>query len=505
MKRSLLTFALIAALLFCFCACSSRDDSYSGEMNPAGSYNAENADANYVYDEVVENGFSDASENNTSYFSLDRNTASYTYMRREISDGYTVSSDSVRLEEYVNYFSYDYARPTDGEALALSGSVFDCPWNSSHKLLTIGVAADVVEMSDKPNNIVFLIDTSGSMSGDSRLGLIQQAFTMLLENLTDNDRVSIVTYAGNVRTALAGARGSEKTRIANILQDLMAGGSTNGEGGIETAYEVAETYFMANGNNRVILATDGDFNVGISDKDQLKSFISEKRASGIYLSVLGVGMLNTNDTTMKTLAENGNGNYAYLDSVAEARKVLVTELGGTCVTVAEDAKIGVVFNEEVVESFRLIGYETKMMSQEEFEDENKDAGEIGSGHTVTAVYELQLREEATGEIATAELRYKTPPTDSSDDDSSRQKSVSLSFTTDDYTATPSEDCVFIGCVVEYGLLLRNSAYKGDASFEALTQRLQTLQSVTGENANEFRAEFLQLVGKAAELYKAKEG
>lgn len=245
------------------------------------------------------------------------------------------------------------------------------------------------------------------------------------------------------------------------------------------------------GNNRVILATDGDFNVGISNKNQLKSFISEKRNSGIYLSVLGVGMFNTNDTTMKTLAENGNGNYAYLDSVAEARKVLVEEINGTFNVVAKDAKIGVVFNADVVDSYRLIGYESKMMSQEEFDDEQKDAGEIGSGHTVTAVYEVKLKENASGEVATAELRYKNPQTEES-------QSITYTCTTQDYTQTPDEDSVFIGCVVEYGLLLRQSQYKGDASFQSVIQRLETLNCVS---TDQFKAEFLTIVQKAARLYE----
>ena len=376
--------------------------------------------------------------------------------------------------------------------MAVSGSLFDCPWNSENKLFTIGVAAEEISFENPTqNNLVFLIDTSGSMYGDDRLGLIQQAFTMLLENLADNDYVSIVTYAGDCRVALDGARGTEKTKIANVLQDLEASGSTNGSGGIQLAYEEAAKYFVKGGNNRVILATDGDFNVGISNKNQLKSFISEKRNSGIYLSVLGVGMFNTNDTTMKTLAENGNGNYAYLDSVAEARKVLVEEINGTFNVVAKDAKIGVVFNADVVDSYRLIGYESKMMSQEEFDDEQKDAGEIGSGHTVTAVYEVKLKENASGEVATAELRYKNPQTEES-------QSITYTCTTQDYTQTPDEDSVFIGCVVEYGLLLRQSQYKGDASFQSVIQRLETLNCVS---TDQFKAEFLTIVQKAARLYE----
>ena len=487
MKRTLyliLTLTLVVAML---CACSP---SGSFPSDDEGILVVPDSDGNFQYEEIVENGFISTTDQTTSYFSLDRNTASYSLMRRQINSGLTIAPGSVRLEEYVNYFNYDYIRP-ENDALALSGSVFDCPWNSQNKLFTIGVAAEKISFENAvQNNIVFLIDTSGSMYGSDRLGLIQQSFTMLLEYLGDDDYISIVTYAGDSRVALDGARGTEKTQIANVLQDLTAEGVTNGQGGIEKAYAEAEKYFVEGGNNRVILATDGDFNVGIRDKNQLKAFISEKRNSGIYLSVLGVGMFNTNDTTMKTLAENGNGNYAYLDSVAEARKVLVEELNGTFNVVAKDAKIGVEFNSEVVETFRLIGYESKMMSEEEFEDVNKDAGEIGSGHTVTAVYEIKLKENATGNIATAEVKYKHPKTDESD-------SVSKTYTTDDYTQTPDEDSVFIGCVVEYGLLLRESQYKGDASFENVIQRLSALDCV---QTDQFKAEFLQLVQKAEQLY-----
>lgn len=502
MKRIIFVVCLLLAMVLGVSACSAKP------MRPMGpSYDANlglDVQAtpapgdNYQHDAIKENDFSTTDKTNTSYFSLDRNTASYTYMRREIENNSKPSTGAVRLEEYVNYFSYNYARPTEGEQLALSGSLFDCPWNGAHKLFTIGVAAEEVEMGSQPNNIVFLIDVSGSMYGDDRLGLIQQAFTMLLENLTENDRVSIVTYASGVRTALDGTRGSEKTQIANILQDLEAGGSTNGEGGIQLAYQVAQKHFIQGGNNRVILATDGDFNVGVSSKDGLKQLISEKRESGIFLSVLGVGMLNTNDSTMNTLATNGNGNYAYLDSVSEARKVLVNEIGGTFNVVAKDAKIGVTFNKDVVASYRLIGYESKMMSEDEFNDQKKDAGEIGSGHTVTAVYELELKQDAEGEIATAELRYKVPQ---KGDSAEENKSISKTYTTADYTALPDEDSIFIGCVVEYGLVLRDSQYKNDATLTAVKARLETLQSVVGENADQFRAEFLKLVEKAIVLYR----
>lgn len=490
MKHLLSVFILTLASLLILCSCSpsSLSDHY---YNSVISESDSGFFPNYQYDGISENDFVSTAEETSSYFSLDRNTASYSLMRREINQGLTTNANSVRLEEYVNYFNYNYARPSGEDALALSGSVFDCPWNEENKLFTIGIAAEEISFaSDIQNNIIFLIDISGSMFGEDRLGLIQQAFTMLLDNLGDNDYVSIVTYASNCRVALSGARGTEKTKIANVLQDLSASGTTNGSGGIQLAYAEAEKYFIQGGNNRVILATDGDFNVGISDKNQLKNFISEKRQSGIYLTVLGVGMFNTNDSIMKTLAESGNGNYAYLDSVAEARKVLVEELNGTFNVVAKDAKAGVFFDPETVEKYRLIGYESKMLSQDEFYDENKDAGEIGSGHTVTAVYEIKIKDNAAGNIATVEIKYKHP-------ESNENKNITETFTTYDYSANPDEDCIFIGCVVEYGLLLRNSEFKGNADFENVISRLSQLSCV---REDPFKAEFLEIVKKACILY-----
>ena len=493
MKKILSIVLTLALCLVLFAACSAAGDYYDGWYDsPNWLGGADEDGENYQFEEITENNFVSTDDETTSYFSLDRNTASYSLMRRQIEMGLKLNSGSVRLEEYINYFSYDYTRPTGDDALAMSGSVFDCPWNDNHKLLTIGVAAEEVSFENaKPNNIVFLIDTSGSMASADRLPLIQQAFTMLLEYLGEEDTVSIVTYASSERVALEGARGTEKTTIANVLQDLMASGSTNGSGGIQRAYAVAEKYFIEGGNNRVILATDGDFNVGVSSKSGLNSLISEKRASGIYLSVLGVGMYNTNDVTMETLARNGNGNYAYLDSVSEARKVLVEELQGTINVVAKDAKIGVEFNPEVVSKFRLIGYDTKLLTYEQFEDEATDAGEIGSGHTVTAVYELELKQGAAGKIADAEIRYKDPTSDVS-------KSVACAFSTDDYTSAPSGDSLFISCVVEYGLILRESEHKGDASFEHLISRLTSLSSYV--EADQFKSEFVEIVAKAQTIY-----
>ena len=490
LAKLLLPVVTLTCILASCSVSGSRYDSlnhYVPLMSPGDSLD-------YEYDSVMENDFSDPAISPNSTFSLDRNTSSYSYARRILTAGQKVAEDSVRIEEFVNYFSYDYPLPEAGEGLATTAYLADCPWNADSKLFSVGVSAEELSFENRlQNNLVFLLDVSGSMYGDDRLGLVQQAFTMLTEELADADRVSIVTYASGTRVCLEGALGSEKVRISNVLQDLEAGGSTFGQGGIQLAYQTAQKYFIEGGNNRVLLATDGDFNVGISSQDGLKKFISEQRDKGIYLSVLGVGMGNTKDTTMKTLAENGNGNYAYLDSVAEARKVLVEEMGGTLVTVAKDAKINIRFSEEFVEKYRLIGYETKMMSQEEFEDENKDAGEIGAGHTVTAVYEVQLKDGANGNFAEAELRFKDPST-------SENKSITMTCPTSLYEAEANEELTFIGCVTEFGLLLRQSKYMGSANFGSVADRLRTLPSVVGANKNPFRAEFLSLVEKAQSIY-----
>ncbi len=492
-KKGIIISALATvALTLPLAACGMAGGNGGAMRYPECDYIQPGALENYRYDDIIERDFTDASETPDSYFSLDRNTASYSLMRRTINEGRTVGKNSVRIEEYINYFDYDYARPQNGDALAVNGSLFDCPWNDEHKLLTVEVAAETIDFDDRKNNIVFLIDTSGSMYGDDRLGLIQQSFTMLTECLDEHDTVSIVTYAGDSRIALDGESGANKTKIANVLQDLEARGSTFGQGGIENAYKVAERHFTDGANNRVILATDGDFNVGASSKRALERLIRSKRETGIYLSVLGVGMYNTNDTTMKTLAENGNGNYAYLDSVNEARKVLVKELGGTFNVVAKDAKIGVTFDAEAVDKYRLIGYESKMLTQEEFEDEKTDAGEIGSGHTVTALYELALKPEAEGSVAAAEVRYKTPNTEV-------EKSVKFEIAVSDYTHSPDEDHMFIACVAEYGLVLRESKYAADASLLSVVNRLDALDC-TDASADPFKAEFLGLAKKALRLY-----
>lgn len=483
----LLAIVLLTAFVLSACSAAAPGGTYAAMGSPEGGM-LDAALSGENYTEIVENAFVSAKENNTSYFSIDANTAAYPNLRSLIKNGYDIPKDAVRVEEMLNYFHYDYESPTDGSILSLNAALFDTPYNSETKLLTIGLAAQEIEFSEVKNNLVFLIDTSGSMFGEDRLGLVQQAFMMLAENLNPEDRVSIVTYAGSSGVRLEGAFGYEKQKIMAIVEDLEASGSTAGSKGINAAYALAEKYFIEGGNNRVILATDGDFNVGISNTEELKSFISEKRDSGVFFSVFGVGRGNVQMEKMEALALNGNGTCSYIDSASEARRALVEQIGGSMVTVAKDVKAGVVFDPEYVESFRLIGYENKLLTQEEFEDSATDAGELGSGHTVTVVYEVKLTDKALSadaKLATVEIRYKAP--DAKAEDASQQ--LLLDVTGSAYHETMSAQDAFVASVVEFALLLRESEYKGDATYSALLARLEDLDL----SGDEFKAEFRELV------------
>lgn len=497
--KKLLTLMLTGLLVVSVCSCSyapgdaMNDAPYDGGgdylLDATPITGAENSES---YTEIVENPFVLTSEENNSYFSIDANTASYPKLRSLIQNGYEIPKDAVRVEEMLNYFNYDYATPTDGNIFSLTSALFPNPYNSETLFLTIGLAAQEVEFTEIKNNLVFLIDTSGSMFGDDRLGLVQAAFMMLAENLNPEDRVSIVTYAGSDTVALRGAYGYEKQRIMAVIEDLEAGGSTAGSAGITTAYEIAQQYFIEGGNNRVILATDGDFNVGISNTDALEDFISEKRETGVYFSVFGVGYGNLQSEKMEALALNGNGTYSYIDSVKEAKRALVEEIGGSMITVAKDVKAGITFNTEYVESYRLIGYENKLLTEEEFNDENTDAGEIGSGHTVTVVYEITLTELAkaqSGNVAQVAIKYK--PTENVSDDQTKQaeQELLLDIKPSDYHEEMTDTDAFVSSVIEFALLLRNSEYKKDANFETLIVRLDGLDL----QDDAFKQEFRQLV------------
>lgn len=505
MKKILSLIAVLCAscLIFGACAGAPRGNDKDGGLGSSGSNrypedpsagtpdlddDEGNADGGFHYDSVKEVGFIEVSKEANSYFSLDRNTATYSHVRSMIERGYKVAEDSVRIEEMINYFDYDFTAPTD-KAVAVTTALADCPWNSENKIMSVGLKT--TEFKNESNaNYVFLIDVSGSMSGDSRLGLAKKGFNMLLDGLGDKDVVSIVTYASGVKTVLDGGECTEsgKVQIREKISSLVASGATSGGDGLERAYNIAQKHFITGGNNRVIIISDGDFNVGMSSTTQLKEFIQEKAKSGVYLSVIGVGMGNMRDDILETLATCGNGNYAYLDNETEARKVFVDELSGNLFTVAKDAKAGVTFT-DAVEKYRLIGYDTKRISQDDFNNKDADTGEIGSNLCVTALYEIVLAEGADGKLADIEVKYK---------DVTGEEETNESVTSAVSIDTPSsDDLSFISCVAEFGLILRNSAYKSNASLSSVLARLNDLSEYIARDT--YKQEFVTLAGKASEL------
>lgn len=456
------------------------------------------------YNAEKETGFAKASVSPLSTFSADVDTASYSNLRRMIEEGRSleeIPEGAVRIEEILNYFDYDYNLPEGDEPFGVTTQMADCPWNEDNKLLVIGLKSEEIDFSESSSsNLVFLLDVSGSMDEQDKLPLLQRAFGVLAENLTEKDRVSIVTYAGDDRVLLEGVRGDETEKIRDVLNDLEAGGSTNGSKGIETAYELAEEYFIEGGNNRVILATDGDLNVGTTSESELVKLIEEKSESGIYLTVLGFGTGNIKDNKMEALADNGNGNYAYIDSLGEAKKVLVEEMGATLVTVAKDVKLQVEFNTEKVSEYRLIGYENRRLDTQDFEDDTKDAGEIGAGHTVTALYEIVPAQD--GAKTESDLKYSETVTNGSDEwltvsirykEPEEEESILLEYPVDEsvYTENPSDDWKFAAAAAEFGLVVTDSDYKGEASLKNVKSVLKELDI----EDDEYKEEFYYLVKK----------
>ncbi len=462
------------------------------------------------YDKVKENGYIAVANQPLSTFSADVDTASYTNLRRMIEDGYgleDIPKGAVRIEEMLNYFSYDYNLPQGEEPFGVTTVIGECPWNEDAKLLQIGLKTEEIDFSEAPaSNLVFLLDVSGSMNNSDKLPLLQKSFALIAKQLTQKDRVSIVTYAGKDQVVLEGAYGHETGKITQAIEELEANGSTNGSAGIETAYALAEEYFIKGGNNRVILATDGDLNVGVTSESDLEELISEKKETGIFLSVLGFGTGNIKDNKMETLADCGNGNYSYIDSYGEAKKVLVEELGATMVTVAKDVKLQVEFNPAYVKGYRLLGYENRVMAAEEFDDDTKDAGEIGAGHTVTALYEVipvdskqeipvtelkyqngtQTAGIENGEWMNLKIRYKEPEGEES-------KLLEYPISGEAYTEAINEDFYFAAAVAELGLLLRDSEYKKNASFDNVMELLERVNV----QEDEYKDEFGYLVRKLA--------
>ena len=416
--------------------------------------------------------------------------------------------DAVRIEEFINYFCYDYAEPEDDTPFSFNVEVSGCPWNVENMLVHIGLQGKNIALEDlPPNNLVFLIDVSGSMNSPEKLPLLKEALTLLIEEMRSIDRIAMVVYAGAAGVVLPPTSCGEKQKIIHALERLQAGGSTAGGAGIRRAYEVAKQHYDPEGNNRVILATDGDFNVGVSSNSELIRLIEEKREYGIYLSVLGFGMGNYKDSKMEGIADSGNGNYAYIDSVREAKKVLVSELGATLFTIAKDVKIQVEFNPVVVDSYRLIGYENRMLRREDFVDDTKDAGELGAGHTVTALYEIVLAEE--GRETQSELRYSTA--DIKDEAYTSNELLLIKFRykrPEEHVSTliekpipfkpveldnSSNDFRFSAAVAAFGLILRDSVLRGDADYDLV---LQLAEWSIGLDPEWYRKEFIGLVKTA---------
>ena len=437
------------------------------------------ATPNYAH--LAESGFFNTGNEKTTTFSIDVDGASYSNVRRYLSANLVPPPDAVRIEEMLNYFTYSYPQPSDGRPFAMTTEVAGCPWQPGHRLLRIGIQARSIDAWKlAPNNFVFLLDVSGSMQPPERLPLIKSALRMLVDQLRPVDSVAIVVYAGAAGLVLPPT--SDKTKIIEALDRLSAGGSTAGGAGIELAYRVAKENFSSSANNRVILATDGDFNVGTTSTQELTKLIEERRKDGIYLTCIGVGTDNLNDALMESLADKGNGNYYYLDTISEGKKVFVTQLQGTLVTVADDVKVQLEFNPAVVSEYRQIGYENRALANKDFEDDSKDAGELGSGHSVTALYEIATKN--TGSIGTLRLRYKEPSTSSS-------RLMTASIVDDGKSAYEgSPDMQFATAVAEFGMLLRNSKYKGNATYADV---LALARVMRGTDIEGYREEFLRLV------------
>jgi len=463
------------------------------------------------YAEISENPFLEASRAPLSTFSIDVDTASYANVRRYLNNGQLPPKNAVRIEELINYFEYDYPQPVGDVPFSVATETAVCPWNTKHKIVQIGLQGKKVALDNTPPaNLVFLLDVSGSMNSPDKLPLLKEGLRMMVNQLKPQDRVAIAVYAGSSGLVLPSTPVSEKDEIIAALDQLEAGGSTNGGQGIQLAYTVAANNFIQDGNNRVILATDGDFNVGMTGDNALVNLIEQKRKSGIFLSVLGFGTGNLNDSMMEKLADTGNGNYAYIDSQDEARKALGEQVAGTLYTIAKDVKIQVEFNPALVAGYRLIGYENRLLANRDFEDDKKDAGEIGAGHSVTALYEIvpagqkvendgiELKYSPTqkgdtrfnNELMTVKLRYKDP-------EGSQSKLLTMGVLDNDRAvANASDNLRFATAVAQFGMLLRDSRYKGSANFG---NARSLVEGTVSSDLKGYRNEFLGLLDRARNL------
>lgn len=468
------------------------------------------------YGRIQENGFKSVADTPLSTFSIDVDPASYSNMRRFINRGELPPADAIRTEELVNYFSYDYPKPTGNDPVKITVEAGTCTWNTAHRLVRIGLKAKEIPTEQLPaSNLVFLVDVSGSMWGANRLDLVKSSLKLLVNNLRNKDKVAIVTYAGSAGVKLEATSGGDKQKIREAIDELTASGSTAGGAGIHLAYQIAKKNFISDGNNRIILCSDGDFNVGVSSAEGLEQLIEKERKSGVHLTVLGYGMGNYKDKKIQVLAEKGNGNHAYIDNLQEANRVLVGEFGATLHTVAKDVKLQVEFNPSQVQAYRLIGYESRLLKDEDFNNDAKDAGDMGAGHTVTAFYEvipagvkneyvgkvddlkyqkkekMTLKPTGSDELLTVKLRYKAP-----DKDVSRK--MELPFV-DNKGDSVSSDFHFASAVAMFGQLLRDSDFKGTTDYDKV---IKLAKQGLNNDERGYRREFIRLVEAAKGLEKA---
>jgi Ca-activated chloride channel homolog len=477
-------------LLFISLSC----DQQQGDINFTSAYLSDGrldpALQSDRYNDLEENPFVDVSEHPVSTFSIDADGASYANVRRYINDRQPIPKGAIRTEEFLNYFPMNYEDSEDGHPISLNGEISSCPWKEDHRLIRIGIKGNLIPQHDLPaSNLVLLIDVSGSMNDTDKLALLKKAFTMMIDNMKPDDRVAIVTYAGDAGVRLESTLASQKQVITGAISRLSSGGSTAGAKGIITAYEIAKQHFIKGGNNRVILGTDGDFNVGPSSQEELVSLIEEKRDEGIFLTVVGVGRGNLNDAMMEQVADHGNGTYEYIDSEAQAKKVFVDEYH-KFYPAAKDVKVQIQFNPVLVESYRLIGYENRLLQEEDFENDAKDAGEISVGQTITALYEIKPKNTQMFRVDpsfTIDFRYKHP-------DENESAALTLHIFDEGKSFTEAtENMRFAAGIAAFSMLLRNSAYKGSVTYDDIINGAVNARSF---DPYDHRAEFIELVKKA---------
>ncbi|MEO8149388.1 MAG: VWA domain-containing protein [Bacteroidia bacterium] len=518
-KKMYLTGTCLAIVLIIASCDSSRKNVTENYADSATSVTDEVVPESNTesYNLIVENEFKNALENPFSTFSIDVDGASYSNARRFISQNQLPPKDAVRVEEFINYFEYDYPQPTDNKPFNVITNSATCPWNSAHQLIQIALQGKKIPFDELPPcNLVFLVDVSGSMDDNTKLPLVKRSLKALTKQLRNTDYIALVVYAGAAGQVLPSTSGDEKETIEDAIDNLKAGGSTAGGAGLELAYKIAEENFESKSSNRIILCTDGDFNIGASSDAEMTRLIESKRDAGIYITVLGFGMGNYKDSKMEAIADHGNGNYFYIDNFDEAKKVLVTQLDGTLYTIAKDVKIQVEFNPALVKSYRLIGYENRALNKEDFTNDKKDAGEIGAGHTVTAFYEVDLKNgnednltadavsskysetkvkaEAmtSDELMTVHLRYKLP-----DENKSEAMNTVIKNEKNPFENAPT-DFRFGAAVAQYAMLLRDSQFKGTASLKHI---IETAKNATGKDTNGYRKDFIEMVEETEDLLR----